>query len=117
MDTDVLAAGTSARARRRRILVGAAAVCLLVGVVAVLLTSRDDERSTVDAGVVGDGDDAEGSASGWTRLPDPPLSPRVGASAAILAISLFTTVSMESSDAPRLAVTLICIIPASSRDC
>lgn len=82
MDTDVLAAGTSARARRRRILVGAAAVCLLVGVVAVLLTSRDDERSTVDAGVVGDGDDAEGSASGWTRLPDPPLSPRVGASAA-----------------------------------
>lgn len=69
------------RARRWWVFVGAAA-CLLVGVIAVLLTGRDDERSTVDAGGAGDDGGAATSAGGWTRLPDPPLSPRVGATAA-----------------------------------
>lgn len=64
-------------------LVGAAAVLLLlVGVVAVLRTGRDDETSTVDAGGADRSGRAGTSARGWARLPDPPLSPRVGASAA-----------------------------------
>lgn len=81
MDTSAPSASTNSRAGRWRVL-GAAAACLLVGVVAVLLTSRDDETSTVDAGGSSNGGGAEPSANGWTRLPDPPLSPRVGASAA-----------------------------------
>lgn len=57
------------------------AVCLLVGVVVVALTRIGDETSTVGAG------DPHGTGAGptdgeWTRLPDPPLRPRVGASAA-----------------------------------
>lgn len=67
---------------RRRWAFGLAAVCVLVGVVAVVLTSRADETSTVDAGGADNGGSAATSASGWIRLPDPPLSPRVGASAA-----------------------------------
>ena len=65
-----------ARARRGRVFAGVIAVCALVGAVTVLLVNRGDGTATVEAG------GPEAGLSGWTRLPDPPLSPRVGASAA-----------------------------------
>lgn len=74
---------TSARSgsNSRRTWAFGVAVCLLVGVAIVVLTSNDDETSTVGAGDQGS-TVAAPTVSGWTRLPDPPLSPRVGASAA-----------------------------------
>lgn len=76
MDTRATSDGTSARGRRGLIVIGATAACLLVGALVVVLATRDDATSTVEASA------GETSTSGWTRLPDPPLSPRVGASAA-----------------------------------
>lgn len=68
-------AGT--RGRRGPLLVGVMVVCMLIGAFTVLLVKGDDDgTSTMDAA------GADTRSSGWTRLPDPPLSPRVGASAA-----------------------------------
>lgn len=70
---------TNSRVGKRWIL-GVLAAGVLVAITAVVLIDRADETSTVDAS----GDDGRGPKSqdgGWTRLPDPPLSPRVGASA------------------------------------
>lgn len=52
----------------------AAVIVLIVGIVFVV--AQDDPPSRVDAGT------GETQGGSWTQLPDPPLSPRVGASAA-----------------------------------
>lgn len=67
------------RARRRQGLIGAGAVAAVILLAAAVLPPLLAGDGTVN---VAAGDAAGSYGPGWTQLPDPPLSPRTGATAA-----------------------------------
>jgi hypothetical protein len=81
IDPSSLVAASRRRTRRRRRLVGGGALVAVAALAAVVIPSVLDDGDTERLDVAGPPSTAS-DGSGWTQLPDPPLSPRTGASAA-----------------------------------